>query len=365
MDNREGGGVVCIISFDWGEDDPRRRGHDFRQGQLLIASIELTEACNYRCEWCYTASHRIEAPRHMPWDRAERLIRILADSGIPRVTCCGGEPLLYPHLERFVRVATEHGLKVHANSNGHLFTEERARGLKDAGLAQLQTNIDSLDPDVHDKVRGHTRSYSMAVEALKTAVAVGITPVCQTVVTRNNEDQLIEIFEFARSLGAQRCRSLDMMPTGVALERVDERPADYIGTAEKLYEYARATGAASIESADPLFPAACSTELDVHCGVCGAAAGGYVMIDVDGNALFCSTTRHSLYNMLDAAAESTDINAFHQEKVREFLARHPVSDGCRSCDHLSRCQGGCMTRRLHNDTGVDDFCRYLRESGAA
>jgi MoaA/NifB/PqqE/SkfB family radical SAM enzyme len=46
----------------------------------------------------------------------------------------------------------------------------------------------------------------------------GIVCVSQTVLTKDNENEIMDIFKFVRGMGVQRCRVWDITPKGMLLE---------------------------------------------------------------------------------------------------------------------------------------------------
>ena len=352
---------MCIVTFDWEKNDAKEKVKDFNErGALSFVVLELTESCNFRCKYCYAAEKLKRKPKFLPWDRAKTLIKIFADSGIRQVTCSGGEPLLYPHLKKFIETAVDHGLIVHINSNGYFLTKEKTHELRKAGLTQVQTNIDGLNPEKHDAVRGKCGSFERAVKALKNARSAGLTAVCQTVLTKNNENEIVDIFRFARGIGCQRCRVWDMVPSGTATENMNLRPTDFMGTLKKLSAFAKSSGALSVESADPLFPANFRPEMDVYGGICASSMGGFTTMTTGGDVLFCATLRKRLYNAFEAAVSNGgSIKDVHKEEVEKFVKQLHVPEECSKCGHFRTCHGGCPTRRSFNPEKKDNWCKYL------
>src|SRR4030042_3673145 len=242
---------MCVVTFDWEDSDAYDKVKFFMEKRKLAwAVVEVTNACNFNCLWCYAnngyKSHI--AREHMPKKKVNHLLRTLSESGVRQITFSGGEPTVYPHLRYAIKKARELGFVVHMNTNGYLLTRRLAFELKKLGLSQVQIHIDSLKTDVHDDVRGRKGSFIRAVQALKNAKAAGMTCVSQTVITKKNELEVVDIFKFARSMGIQRCRVWDMMPSeGCGVDSFDIRPADYIKSLGELAFFAEQTGDKHIE----------------------------------------------------------------------------------------------------------------------
>ena len=352
---------MCIVTFDWEENDAYKKVNEFeKKKSLVFAVVELTRMCNFNCVWCYAAGGKNSF--HMPKERALLLAKILGESGLKQVTCSGGEPLMYPYLKEFIKECKEYGLIVHINTNGYFLTKKLAKELESLGLSQVQTNIDSLDPEKHNQVRGNEKSFEKAIKALKNSIEAGMTAVSQTVLTKDNENEIVDIFKFARSFGVQRCRVWDMIPCGTALENTEKLPTDFVGTMEKLCEYAEETGVKSIESADPLFPYNLNTKIKFYGGVCASSKGGFTTITPEGDILFCATFRKRLYNVFDVFSEGNGLQKTHKEKINEFVKNLPISEKCKNCEYFNLCGGGCPTRRMFNPEKTDYWCKIINSN---
>lgn len=345
---------MCIVTFDWEDCDAKKKVEMFDKKRTLSwAILELTDQCNFNCIWCYAKSGL--SGQHMSKENVKRIIEILANSKIIQITFSGGEPLLYPHLKESIKIAKDYGMVVHVNTNGYFLTKKLAKELYDLGLTQVQINIDSLDFRKHDQIRGKKGSFDRAIKALKNAKAVGLTCVSQTVLTKQNENEIIEIFKFAREIGIQRCRVWDMMPTGHAEGKIDLRPTNYLDTLKKLYEFAYATGAKNIESGDPLFPLDYKINLNVIGGFCAALEGLFMTISSKGDIYFCCAKRDKLYNIFDIP-ENEKIANFHNSKINQYKSKLKIPSECRSCNRSSKYMCGCPARTGFTKSFKDYWC---------
>lgn len=350
---------MCMVTFSWEETDAIEKVKNFEKTRSLSwALVELTNLCNFNCIWCYASSGL--KGKHMSKDNAKKLVRMLADAGIKQVTCSGGEPLMYPYIKEFIKDINDHGMIVHMNTNGYFLTKKLAKELYKLGLTQVQTNIDSLNPKIHDSIRGIKGSFIRAVKAIKNARDVGLICVSQTVLTKLNEREILNIFKFARSIGVQRCRVWDMMIVGRTTKKIDLRPNDYIGTLKKLTDFASKTGAKIIESGDPLFPLNYKTNMDVTGGFCAALAGVLINISYDGDVYFCVTDRKPMFNVFNKKDNRT-LEKIYKSELKKYLHSFEISQNCYGCNFLNKCKSGCPTRRRFDTSGEDYWCLYLKK----
>jgi radical SAM protein with 4Fe4S-binding SPASM domain len=359
---------MCSITFDWESNDAMDKVRRFERtrgkshGDLLWATVEFTEACNHACIYCYENAGPLSRPRSMGRPSMKSLIGYLADGGVRQLTCSGGEPLMYPHVREAVKLARDRGMVVHMITNGYFLSREAARSLSRAGLTQVQINIDSVDPAKHDRMRGRRGSFSRAVRALRNAREAGMTCVTQTVLTRLNEDEVMDIFRLARGMGVQRCRVWDITPSeGRARGNMHLMPErNYMETVRRIAAFAAETGAVNIESGDPLFHGRVFRDLPVTGGYCPYAIGILANLSVAGDSYFCCANREEpMYNVFRMMDEGRDLTESHASALREFLGRMQlkgVDEKCRACGFFDTCKGGCYVRRKFAGFRRDYWC---------
>lgn len=349
---------MCVVTFDFKQNDATEkfRHHD-RTKSLSWVVLEVTESCNFKCEWCYASAK--PSDNHMPKERAFKLLELLHASNIKQITFSGGEPLVYPYIKDVIQKANDLGFVIHMNTNGFLLTKELAKELKELGLSQIQTNIDSVNPAVHDKVRGKQYAFQHAVQALRNATDAGMTAVSQTVLTKNNENEIIDIFKLARSLGVQRCRVWDVISCGIAKHNIASRPTNYINTLNELTAFAIKESVENIESGDPCWPLD-DIPINTTKAYCPASKNMFTVIDPEGNVIFCAAYREPMYNVfacLDGPSK-TSFSTQHTEKLNQFMQERlkSLSSDCKSCRHYLKCLGGCPTRT--SEANKDYWCGF-------
>lgn len=84
----------------------------------LSINLDLTTACNYRCDHCIDWDILNSPVRH-DWDRLQDSLRHMAATGLKSVILIGGgEPTVHPKFGDCVRLCKELGLQVAVVSNG-------------------------------------------------------------------------------------------------------------------------------------------------------------------------------------------------------------------------------------------------------
>ncbi len=357
---------MCIVTFDWTENDSMEKFKRFKNDQMVHwATIDLTNNCNNQCIYCYANAGPRRNPHHMDKKDADRLLEILSEAGVKQITCSGGEPLLYPHIEHFIKSASARGMIIHMITNGYFLTFKRAKKLKGLGLSQVQINLESMRSERHDFLRGRPGSFERALKALKNAKAVGLTPVSNVVLTTINEDEIEELFEFVYKLDLARSRIIDLNPSkGRAFSNMHLRPSNYLQTLGRLSELARKKGVLNMEACDPIFSYHNDlVDINLSGTFCLNAAGLLMNISTTGDVYFCATLQDHLYNIFEIAGRGEDIQKYHKRMLGEYnrvMQSKVVPDYCKKeCKIFEKCRGGCYTRSIYAENKGDFVCPRL------
>lgn len=74
-----------------------------------MANIMVNEACNLRCPYCFAEEFVNKAPKEMTLEDFKKALEfVLSDDSDRQVGIIGGEPLLYTHLDKAMRMALSH-----------------------------------------------------------------------------------------------------------------------------------------------------------------------------------------------------------------------------------------------------------------
>jgi radical SAM protein with 4Fe4S-binding SPASM domain len=139
----------------------------------------------------------------------------------------GGEPLLREDLFELSAYAAGKGMMVVVGSNGLLIDDAVARKLKQSGVSGISISLDSVDPVIHDDVRSCKGAWVKAVAAITHCNNTGLSVQINAVVTKNNYDQLPELIDYSRSLGAKVFSPFFLVCTGRGEELTDISPQQY------------------------------------------------------------------------------------------------------------------------------------------
>lgn len=176
-------------------------GHGRKVSYLRVS---VTERCNFRCQYCMPEKPFSWVPREnlLSFEELFLFIKVGIDEGINKIRITGGEPLLRADLDKFIKMISDYrdDLDLALTTNGYLL-KPIAKKLKDAGLKRLNISLDTLRPEVAQKI-SQKDVFSKVMEGIKEAQKVGLGVKLNSVPLKGiNDDEIIDLLEFAKSNG--------------------------------------------------------------------------------------------------------------------------------------------------------------------
>jgi cyclic pyranopterin phosphate synthase len=186
---------------------------------LRSLRVSVTDRCNLRCLYCMPEPDYVWLPREniLTFEDTARLVDAFTQAGVDRVRITGGEPLLRRDLPDLVRqLASRPAVKDLALTTNGVLLAAQAQRLRDAGLHRITVSLDTLQPR---RFRDLTRFDELpsVLAGLDAAARAGFASIkIDTVVIRDrNDDELVPLLEFGRSIGAE-VRFIEYMDVGGA-----------------------------------------------------------------------------------------------------------------------------------------------------
>ncbi|XQE65670.1 GTP 3',8-cyclase MoaA [Pseudomonas sp. P3C3] len=187
-----------------------RQGRRFRN-----LRISLTAACNYACTYCVPDGKRLVAAQDEL--SAEAMVRgvayLIEAAGIERLRITGGEPLVSPKLEHFLRGVSRLGLQdIGLTSNGQLLSRKLPL-LLECGLKRINVSLDTLDPVAFKRIaRGG--DLPTVLQGLAEARAAGLKIKINMVPLRGqNHEQVLPMLDYCLENGFE-LRFIELMRMG-------------------------------------------------------------------------------------------------------------------------------------------------------
>lgn len=167
--------------------------------QLINVSWFITSRCNYHCEFCFGFKKRPE----LDLDQAKKIINKLVAAGLKKISFAGGEPLLWPHITDLIAYTKSLGVTTMLITNGELLTEKLFQEFE-RSLDWMNLSLEGSDPQIHDlstRKQGHFQRTIQHLERLQnTSIKIKIN----TVATKINIDDLINIAPIIKKYHVRR-----------------------------------------------------------------------------------------------------------------------------------------------------------------
>jgi GTP 3',8-cyclase len=185
---------------------------------LRSLRVSVTDRCNLRCAYCmpeegYTWIDRSEV---LTFEEISAVVDGFIAAGVRSVRLTGGEPLVRQDVEKLIALLARKPLEELTMTTNGVLLAQKARALKEAGLARLTVSLDTLFP---------SRFLALNRRALHAEVLEGISEAhrhfpqalkIDTVLMRGiNDDELVPLLDFAARFGAE-LRFIEYMDVGGA-----------------------------------------------------------------------------------------------------------------------------------------------------
>ena len=186
---------------------------------LKSLRVSVTDRCNLRCGYCMPESEYVWLPRSsvLSFEEIDRLVGIFAGLGVDKIRLTGGEPLLRQELPTLVTALTNQpSISEIALTTNAVLLSRHAEALRAAGLGRVTVSLDTVRADRYATFAKATR-FEAAVEGIDAARSAGFPRLkINAVVVRGfNDDELVDLLEFATQRGAE-VRYIEYMDVGGA-----------------------------------------------------------------------------------------------------------------------------------------------------
>jgi MoaA/NifB/PqqE/SkfB family radical SAM enzyme len=166
--------------------------------------VAATDYCMLRCKMCNKWHEPLPKPEELPsleeWKNFIVAFRELVDPDF-EMDFGGGEALSMPGILELVSCAKKQGFRTTMASNGYLIDKEMAKRIGDSGLDGVSLSLDSVHPELHDKMRGVPGVHQHVMDALDnlTKHAPRTKKGLCCIIMNENLDDLLKLAQWADS----------------------------------------------------------------------------------------------------------------------------------------------------------------------
>ena len=342
------------------------------------ADLALTYGCNNACRHCYNRVESNSQNSLLPTNRPckawcpsvpgegqgegksspalslqqwKKVLRKLADIGIPHVIFTGGEPTLYPGLCELIRAAEHLGLITGLNTNGRRLADRSLVGsLVHAGLSHVQITLESCREDVHNAMTAAV-SFEETCRGITNALAAGLHVITNTTLTRRNVDHALETVDFLHRLGLKTFAMNGMIFSGRGLHSGDALACEELRLVlAAVRDRAKTLGMKFLWYTPTDYCRLSPLELELGPRRCNAGENS-MCIEPNGDVLPCQSYYVVAGNILrDPWPRIWDSDLFRgfRDRVRDPRACG-LPEHCWRCPDLHLCGGGCRLEKMRDE----------------
>jgi len=337
----------------------------FRTDRLML-TIAPTLDCNFRCDYCYEEHLRVTMSGPVRQALVEWVEAQARGLTALWVTWYGGEPLLPRSREAigeltdgFRRIAAEHGLDYGAElvTNGYLLDRATMQQMLELGVERVQVTLDG-PREIHDRRRilvGGAGTFDRIVANLEEVMDL-VEIQLRINVDRRNAMSCLEVVELLVERGMDRMVRpyiAQVTMDGAACGNIQEAcysSAEFARTEVEIYREAARRGL-PLGRYPVRIPGAFCTADRVNAFVVGPSG------------LLFKCWHEVTLDPSRAVGSVVDGQEPWQKAIEDrWLAWDPFEKkGCRECDILPICHGGCPLEALEHperDRGSCERYRY-------
>lgn len=217
------------------------RGKILRLDALEELWLHVTNACNLECGHCLVGSSPRES-MGMPLRKWVKIIDEAVELGVRRFYITGGEPFVRKDLKALLKhLSDADPERIVFLTNGTLLKNGSAKAVANLDGVELQISLEGPTPEVNDTIRG-AGSFEKAVEGIKTAVDMGVSPVIATTLMRGNITHLAETTRLVSQLDAGYHHLFLLHRRGRSVSMNTPDPAELMSAINQALDAARDTG---------------------------------------------------------------------------------------------------------------------------
>jgi MoaA/NifB/PqqE/SkfB family radical SAM enzyme len=192
----------------------RRKGGYF--GNEFVAILGLTYSCQCDCVHCGMSIYPKNSEKELKTNDWIKIIEAISPKKVDSLMFFGGEPLLRKDLPELISVAKKRGFKTALDTNGWLLAMENVKILKRSGLYMVEISVDSLDSQIHDRLRGVNGVFKKVQEGIENCLSEKLNFSISTYATKENiqNGNLETIILWAKKIGASYVRVLSPILAG-------------------------------------------------------------------------------------------------------------------------------------------------------
>ena len=323
----------------------------FAYDSPLTVYLEVTNACNLRCNHCYMSARSDEDEKLLTANEIYSLIDDLNYMNVFFFALAGGEPLLRKDFFDIAHYASDKDIQVFLTTNGTKMNEAAIKKLKEIGIEKVTVSLEGVTEHTHDALRGKG-SFKKTMKGLKLLLQHGMNVETAITVCKYNIEEIPLIVQFCEENGVSGVQMNRLVTVGrgshlreytreeckkigIMVSEMSENYRDYIEP-NPSFEICRM----KLEK--------CSSDV-VAKTVCGTGFSFWCVL-WNGDVTPCLLMRDVVFGNIKEQSLSEIWNTSPQLEAFRNAFKDPEADAvppCSSCMYRDSCGRGCRAQAYH------------------
>lgn len=319
------------------------------------AWLTTNRTCNCKCSWCYAGKSNYDN-LVMDYTKAKEYIAYLKKAGIKKVILIGGEPTIYPNIDKIIFNLNKQGIRVSMATNGKMFANfDYTKKVVKSGLQGVNISIKGISEEEYIKNTKVT-GFKEMVDGYHNLIKLGIEPSLSYVICNNNSKEINDLYEMLVNNDLNNITFLLYKPSINGCG--DNAPTlnELANACEKIYQkFENSKINYVIEMSLPL----CVLDEDLLNNLiikgristcCHISKGTGIIFDTKFNILPCNHFMNIPMNTSPVLPEKI-IEFWNSSEAKDFrnkIRTYPTVT-CSKCSKWSICGGGCFLRWLSDN----------------
>lgn len=162
-------------------------------------TIGITLKCNLKCTHCDI--WKLKSRKELDKNQWMTIIDTLRDwLGTFQISFAGGEPLLYSGILEIIQYAANLGIITSIVTSGSTLDNAKLTELLQSNIDTINISLDSINPKIHDKIRGVKGVHNKVINAIEESCAVGKNKkiIIASVIMDSNLEEIIPLAQFTK-----------------------------------------------------------------------------------------------------------------------------------------------------------------------
>lgn len=311
--------------------------------QLLYTTIEITNACNFRCKHCYLGSK--EDFKFIDKNKLLTLLDELKELGCVSLILTGGEPLMHPDFKEIYTYAKKKGFLITLFTNASLLNDDIVSLLSKYKPAMVEISLYGTDENSYKDLTKRKVNFINIKDNIKKLVDNNIRVRLKTVLLKQTYNQIEEMSKIAKELGCDFrwdyyvINSLTDDNDIIKSTMLDEdQIISNILKDKPKYDLFKSTLNSTFEENDRLFK-------------CEAGKNS-IYISSDLLLSICVIAREPYYDLKTGTLKDGI------EEVRKYgCKKMPKESKCANCENINICRYCPSKFKIAND----DYCKPIEK----